>query len=158
MANVKLLGYNVFRKRNRYQSFTGQWSGEDSMDRPLNILLVDNEAEFLETISYWLETKEHRVQSCYSGEEAIELIKKNTYDIVFLDIHMPEGIDGMETLRQVRIFNATIPVIMVTGFPKEEKMDEAIKLGISGFFPKTGSFEDLGRILKAALRTHRDLR
>ncbi len=127
------------------------------MDRPLNILLVDNEAEFLETISYWLETKEHRVQSCYSGDEAIELIKKDPFDIVFLDIHMPEGIDGMETLRRLRAFNTTIPVIMVTGFPKEEKMEEAIKLGVSGFFPKTGSFEDLGRILKAAIRTHKDL-
>jgi CheY-like chemotaxis protein len=148
----------VFRKRKRYQLFTNTWSAEEAMDKTSNILLVDNEAEFLETISYWLETKEHRVQSCYSGEEAIELIKKNNFDIVFLDIHMPEGIDGMETLRRIRTFNATIPVIMVTGFPKEEKMEEAIKLGISGFFPKTGSFEDLGRILKAALRTHRDLR
>ncbi len=75
---------------------------------------------------------------------------------MFLDIHMPE-MDGMETLRRIRSFNPTIPVIMVTGFPKEEKMEEAIKLGVSGFFPKTGSFEDLGRILKAAIRTHKDV-
>ena len=37
-------------------------------------------------------------------------------------------------------------------------MNEAIKLGISGFFPKTGSFEDLGRVIKAAIRTHKDLK
>jgi CheY-like chemotaxis protein len=158
MANTKLLGYNVFRKRNVYKTYINQWNREEPMDRPLNILLVDNEAEFLETISYWLETKEHRVQSCYSGEEAIERVQKNNFDIIFLDIHMPEGIDGMETLRRIRSFNASIPVIMVTGFPQEEKMEEAIKLEVSGFFPKTGSFEDLGRILKAALRTHKDLR
>jgi CheY-like chemotaxis protein len=127
------------------------------MDRSLNILLVDNEAEFLEAITYWLETKEHRVQTSYSGEEAIERIQKESFDIVFLDIHMPEGLDGMETLRRIREFNKTIPVIMVTGYPKEERMEEAITLGVSGFFPKTGSFEDLGRILKAALRTHKDL-
>jgi CheY-like chemotaxis protein len=128
------------------------------MDKSLNILLVDNEAEFLEAITYWLETKEHRVATSYSGEEAIELVKKNTFDILFLDIHMPEGIDGMETLRRIRAFNKELPVIMVTGYPKEEKMSEAIQLGVSGFFPKTGSFEDLGRILKAAIRTHKDLR
>jgi len=126
------------------------------MDKPLNILLVDNEAEFLEAITYWLETKEHRVQVCYSGPEAIEAIKKSTPDIVFLDIFMPD-MDGMEVLKEIRSFNATLPVIMVTGYPKEEKMNEAVKLGVSGFFPKSGSFEDLGRIIKAAIRTHKDL-
>ena len=127
------------------------------MEKSLNILLVDNEAEFLETITYWLETKEHHVQMCYTGPEAIELIKKSAPDIVFLDIYMPE-MDGMEVLRRIRSFNQTLPVVMVTGYPKEEKMTEAIKLGISGFFPKSGSFEELGRIIKAAIRTHKDVR
>jgi CheY-like chemotaxis protein len=127
------------------------------MEKQLDILLVDNEAEFLEAITYWLETKEHRVQVCYTGPEAIELVKKNLPDIVFLDIHMPD-MDGMEVLRQIRAFNTTLPIVMVTGYPKEEKMEEAIKLGVSGFFPKTGSFEDLGRIIKATVRTHKDLR
>lgn len=127
------------------------------MEKPLNILLVDNEAEFLEAITYWLETKEHRVQVSYTGPEAIEIIRKEPPDIVFLDIHMPD-MDGMEVLRRIRSFNATIPVVMVTGYPKEEKMEEAIKLGVSGFFPKTGSFEDLGRVIKASLRTHKNLR
>lgn len=126
------------------------------MENPLNILLVDNEAEFLEAITYWLETKEHRVQVCYTGPEAIELVKKSPPDIIFLDIYMPD-MDGMEVLRQIRSFNPTIPVVMVTGYPKEEKMSEAVKLGVSGFFPKTGSFEELGRIIKAAVRTHKDL-
>ncbi len=125
-------------------------------DKQLNILLVDNEAEFLEAITYWLETKEHRVEVRYSGPEAIELIKNSPPDIVFLDIHMPD-MDGMEVLRQIRSFNTAIPVVMVTGYPKEEKMEEALKLGVSGFFPKTGSFEDLGRVIKAAVRTHKDL-
>ena len=126
------------------------------MDKPLNILLVDNEAEFLEAITYWLETKDHHVQVCYSGPEAIEAIKKATPDIVFLDIFMPD-MDGMEVLKAIRSFNQTLPVIMVTGYPKEEKMNEAVKLGVSGFFPKSGSFEDLGRIIKSAIRTHKDL-
>lgn len=127
------------------------------MKKQLNILLVDNEAEFLEAITYWLETKEHCVQVCYNGPKAIEIVKKNPPDIVFLDIHMPD-MDGMEVLRQIRAFNSSLPIVMVTGYPKEEKMEEAIKLGISGFFPKTGSFEELGRIIKAAVRTHKDLR
>ncbi len=125
------------------------------MEKSLNILLVDNEAEFLETITYWLETKDHHVETCYTGAEAIEKIKKSPPDILFLDIVMPE-MDGMEVLRQIRTFNQTLPVIMVTGYPKEEKMVEAIKLGVSGFFPKSGSFEELGRIIKAAIRTHKD--
>lgn len=126
------------------------------MENPLNILLVDNEAEFLESITYWLETKDHRVQVCYTGREAIELIKKSPPDMVFLDINMPE-MDGMEVLKQIRSFNQNLPVIMVTGYPKEEKMLEAIRLGVSGFFPKTGSFEELGRVIKATIRTHKNI-
>ncbi len=126
------------------------------MDKILSILLVDNEAEFLEALTYWLETKQHKVQTCYTGPEAIEIVKATPPDIVFLDIHMPD-MDGMEVLRLIRTFNKNIPIVMVTGFPKEEKMEEAIRLGVSGFFPKTGSFEDLGRIIKAAIRTHKDL-
>lgn len=125
-------------------------------DKSLNILLVDNEAEFCESISYWLETKHHRVQVCYTGKEAITLIKSMPLDIVFLDIQMP-GMDGMAVLREIRSFNTSLPVIMVTGYPKEERMTEAISLGVSGFFPKTSSLEELGRIIKASIRTHKDL-
>ncbi|MFA5038785.1 MAG: response regulator [Candidatus Omnitrophota bacterium] len=124
--------------------------------KPLNILLVDNEAEFCESMTYWLETKHHRVQVCYSGEEALELIKKSPFDIVFLDIQMP-GMDGLSVLKEIRSFNTTLPVVIVTGYPKEERMTQAISLGVSGFFPKTASFEELGRIIKASIRTHKDL-
>ena len=78
------------------------------MTRPLNILLVDNEAEFCETITYWLETKQHRVKVCYNGPEAIKLIKESEPDIVFLDINMPE-MDGLEVLRQIRGFSQNLP-------------------------------------------------
>ncbi|MDD2865974.1 MAG: response regulator [Candidatus Omnitrophota bacterium] len=125
-------------------------------DKSLDILLVDNEAEFCESMSYWLETKHHRVHVCYSGEEALTLIKNTPLDIVFLDIQMP-GMDGMAVLREIRSFNTTLPIVMVTGYPKEERMTEAISLGVSGFFPKTSSFEELGRIIKASIRTHKDL-
>ena len=127
------------------------------MTKQLRILIVDDEAEFCESISYWLETKDHQVHVSYRAKEALEIIKKTPFDIVFLDIQMPD-MDGMELLRQIRSFNKTLPIIMVTGYPMEEKMNEAVKLGVSGFFPKTESFQELGRILKAALRTHKDLR
>jgi DNA-binding response OmpR family regulator len=128
----------------------------DDMTKQLHILIVDDEAEFCESISYWLETKDHQVQTCYRGKEALEIVKKSTLDIVFLDLQMPD-IDGMEVLREIRSFNKTLPVIIITGYPLEEKMNEAVKLGVSGFFPKTGSFQELGRLLKAAIRTHKNL-
>ncbi|MDD5018843.1 MAG: response regulator [Candidatus Babeliales bacterium] len=125
-------------------------------EKALNILLVDNEAEFCESMTYWLETKHHHVQVCYTGREAIEIIKNKPLDIVFLDVQMPE-MDGLTVLREIRTFNQSLPVVIVTGYPKEERMTEAISLGVSGFFPKTSSFEELGRIIKASIRTHKDL-
>ena len=127
------------------------------MTKQLHILIVDDEAEFCESISYWLETKDHQVQISYRAKEALELIKKTPFDIVLIDIQMPD-MDGMELLRQIRSFNKTLPIIMVTGYPMEKKVDEAVKLGVSGFFPKVESFQELGALLKAALRTHKDLR
>lgn len=126
------------------------------MEKPLNIMLVDNEAEFLDAITYWLETKEHHVQVCYTGPEAIETVKKNPPDIIFLDIYMPD-MNGLEVLKKIREFNTSIPVVIITGYPKEDKMHEALSLGAAGFFPKTINFEELGRIIKTAVRTHKDL-
>ena len=124
----------------------------DEAAGPIRVLLVDDEPDFLESVSYWLTSKGYAVQKTSDGESALELIRTNPPQVVFLDCMMPK-MDGFETLRRIRAINRTLPVIMVTaGISDENKFAGARALGMSGFFPKGSSLDQLAKILEVALR------
>jgi CheY-like chemotaxis protein len=128
------------------------------MERKPHILLVDDEADFLAPVSFWLQSKGYRVRTTLNGEEAIQLIKQELPDMVFLDIHMP-GMDGLATLTQIRQISKDLPVIIVTAVYQNEKtFAKANELGISGFFPKHSSLSELVRIIETSLRAHAKLK
>ena len=128
------------------------------MDGVTHVLLVDDEADFLEPVAFWLRSKGYTVDSASSGPEAIRAVKQRLPDIVFLDIHMP-GMDGIQTLQHIRSISKEVPVIIVTAAYQDEKnFATANELGISGFFPKQKSLTDLVLILEASLRAHTKLR
>ena len=119
---------------------------------PVRVLLVDDEPDFLESVSYWLASKGYTVLKASDGDSALELIKANPPNVVFLDCMMPK-MDGFETLRRIRAISRTLPVIMVTaGISDENKFAGARALGMSGFFPKGSSLDQLARLLEVALR------
>ena len=125
------------------------------MEQRPRILLVDDEPDFIETMSFWLKAKGYPVTSAENGIKALEILQQGQQDVVFLDVNMPH-MDGIEVLRNIRKFNPTLPVIMVTAaFQDEVKFSEAKALGISGFFPKGTSLSQLGNVLEVALRTLR---
>ena len=127
------------------------------MPNKKKILLVDDEPCFIEPIEFWLKSKDYDVRVANDGQTAIDMVKEDRPDIMFLDLRMP-GMDGIETLRNIRSFDKELPVIIVTvEYANEEKFAEARKLGSSGFFPKKGSFEELESIVSVTLRTHKGL-
>ena len=122
------------------------------MTEALRVLVVDNEPDFLETLSYWLRSKGYEITQAGDGDTAVKLVREGKQDVVFLDIVMPK-IDGIETLRRIRTFNKRIPVILVTAsIENENRFAGAKALGISGVFPKQGGLEQLGQVLGVALR------
>ena len=122
------------------------------MTEPVRVLLVDDEPDFLESVSFWLTSKGYQVEKTSDGETAVSLIQSNPPHIVFLDCMMPK-IDGFETLRRIRAINKTLPVIMVTaGVGDENKFAGARALGLSGFFPKGTGLEQLAKVLEISLR------
>ena len=127
------------------------------MEGQIHILLVDDEPDYVEPMAFWLRSKRYLVTVAPNGEKAIKIIKEDSPHIVFLDINMP-GIDGIETLKRIREFNQELPVIMVTAYPEEEKIAQAQKLNISGFFPKEANFEDFRNTIEVTLRVHKKLR
>lgn len=128
------------------------------MDKAINVLMVDDEVDFLEPVAFWLKSKGYAVTTVNNGAEAVELIKQSLPDVVFLDINMP-GIDGIETLRRIRAITRELPVVMVTAAYQDEKnISRASTLGISGFFPKNNSLSELVRVIETCLRVHTKLK
>ena len=123
------------------------------MSQPIRVLLVDNEPDFLETISFWLRAQGYLVNQAPDGESAVRLAADWKPDVIFLDVLMP-GMDGIETLRRIRAIDKQLPVILVTAsaLTDENKYAGARALGISGLFPKGSSHERLSQILQVALR------
>ncbi len=129
------------------------------MEKGVKVLLVDDERDFLEPMSFWLESKGYVTRTVTSGTAAIEAVKSGFPDIVFLDIFMP-GLSGIETLAEIRKFDTDIPVIMLTAAVVKNikdgySMEELDKLGVSGFFKKKDSFEELSKLLDITLQLHK---
>lgn len=123
-------------------------------ERPMveiKVLLVDDEPDYAETMAFWLKAKGYHVVIAENGELALSSLKAETPDIVFLDVMMP-GIDGIETLRELRKTHPHLPVIMVTACGSKEAMDEAGRLGAVGFFPKGGDFSEAAVLIQQALQ------
>ncbi len=119
-------------------------------NKSINILLVDDEQDYSETMGFWLMSRGHSVKNVFRGKEALALLDKEVPDIVLLDINMPE-MNGIETLRQIRKLNKDVPVIMVTAYGNEEQLKEAKDLGASGFFNKSDDFTEAAKLIKEVL-------
>ncbi|MFN3306570.1 MAG: response regulator, partial [Candidatus Kapaibacteriota bacterium] len=85
----------------------------DELEKPQKVLLVDDEIEFVDTLSERLENRKFKTAVAYSGEEAIESLTKDLPDVIILDLKMP-GIDGIEVLRRVKREHPETEVIILT--------------------------------------------
>jgi len=82
------------------------------------ILVIDDDESIRKSFSLALEDTEYQVDTVESGEKGIEMRQKNGYDLIFLDLKMP-GLNGVETLRELRKIDKDVPVYIVTAFHKE---------------------------------------
>lgn len=124
------------------------------MKHVLRILLVDDEVDFVEPVRYWLKMQGHVVTTAANGAEALQLLKHDTPNIIFLDINMPV-MDGVETLTRIKKLYPTLPVIMLTAAHHDQDLFTKTKtLGASGFFPKQSSLAELGAVIDTILRMH----
>ena len=101
----------------------------------ITILWVDDEVDLLKPHILFLESKNYDVVTCQSGQDALEEIGKTRFDIVFLDENMP-GLSGLDTLNEIKIIDATLPVVMITKSEEEYIMEEAIGSKIADYLIK----------------------
>jgi len=108
----------------------------------LRVLVVDDEIDFLEAFVDRLKMRDIDVFGVESGEKAIELLDKQNFDVAILDVKMP-GMDGIETLREMKRKMPLMEVIMLTGHASVESGIEGMKLGAYDYILKPADIDDL---------------
>ncbi len=113
------------------------------------VLLVDDEKEFIETLSERMKTRDLDVNTTTVAVDALEMAKDNNYDAIVLDLMMP-GMDGLEALKALKQINPELQVILLTGHGSLQKGIEAMKFGAMDFLEKPADVDMLTRKIKDA--------
>jgi DNA-binding NtrC family response regulator len=106
------------------------------------VLVVDDEADFLETLVNRLRRRQVDVRGVASGREALDLLAREAFDVVILDVLMT-GMDGIETLRQIKEKQPMVEVIMLTGHGSVESGLQGMRLGAFDYVMKPADIHDL---------------
>lgn len=106
------------------------------------ILLVDDEEEFVQALSERLTIRNYDVTTSLRGEDAIVKVKDHDFDVVILDVAMP-GMNGIETLRQIKGIKPLTEVIMLTGRATVDTAIDGMKLGAYDYIMKPCDTEQL---------------
>ena len=121
----------------------------DELEVPPRFLLVDDEKEFVQTLSDRLKTRDLNSAIAYDGEEALSYIEKDEPDVMVLDLKMP-GVNGMDVLRKVKKERPHVEVIILTGHGSDKDKNLALELGAFAYLEKPVDIEVLTKTMKDA--------
>ncbi len=121
----------------------------EELTMPTKILLVDDEKEFVHTLSERLETRNFESSIVYDGEQALESVEIDEPEVMVLDLKMP-GIDGLEVLRRVKKEHPLVEVIILTGHGSEREQALAEELGAFAYLHKPVDIDILTKTMKEA--------
>lgn len=108
----------------------------------IQVMLVDDEVEFLETLIKRMKKRNVDITGVKSGEEALITLDQNQVDVVILDVRMP-GMDGIETLKEIKKRYPLIEVIMLTGHASVEVAVQGMELGAFDYLMKPMNIDEL---------------
>lgn len=122
---------------------------EPGTDMPSKVLLVDDEREFVQTLSERLQMRDMGAAVTYDGSSALELVNTDGPEVMIIDLKMP-GIDGIQVLKQVKQTHPEIEVIVLTGHGSEQDRKTCMALGAFAYFQKPVDIDVLSFTLKKA--------
>ena len=133
------------------------------MDTPItpdpesaNILVVDDEGAIRYSISKTLQRVGYQVSAAQSGEEALEMLEEQNFDVVLTDIRMP-GLTGVELLSKIKEKAPDAIVILMTGYASLGTAVESLRLGAHDYLIKPSSSQDIRQSVARGLERSRDL-
>jgi DNA-binding NtrC family response regulator len=115
----------------------------------LKVLLVDDEEEFVDSLSERLALRNLTAAVAHDGERALEVVEAEEPDVMVLDLRMP-GIDGIEVLRKVRKDHPGVAVVVLSGHGTDADKKEALRLGASAYLKKPVDVDQLVGVLHRA--------
>ena len=109
---------------------------------PIRLLLVDDEKDFVNILSKRIKRRNIDVTKAFSGAEAIQALRAQEFDVAVLDLKMEE-MDGIETLKVLKIMDPRLAVIMLTGHGSAEAAEQGIRMGAYDYLTKPCELEEL---------------
>ena len=111
-----------------------------------SVLIIDDEKRFADMLAKRLNLRGCHCEVCYSGLDALDILKRKNVDLILLDLHLPD-IYGTEVLARIKKMDPTTPVIVVTAHGTEKDRQECIERGAYAFWNKPLIIEELINIL-----------
>jgi len=116
---------------------------------PIQLLLVDDEKDFVNILSKRFKRRNIDVTKAFSGAEAIQALRGQEFDVAVLDLKM-EDMDGIEVLKVLKIMAPRLAVIMLTGHGSAEAAEQGLKLGAFDYLTKPCELDELLEKIMAA--------
>jgi len=129
----------------------------DSNNELAHVLVVDDEGAIRYSVSKTLQRVGYTVSEAASGEEALEAMKKDRYDVVLTDIRMP-GLTGVELLKRIKEVAPDAIVILMTGYASLGTAVEALRLGAHDYLIKPSSSQDIRQSVARGVERSRNLK
>jgi len=119
------------------------------VEMPSKVLLVDDEREFVHTLSERLQTRNLDTAVAYDGEQALAMLQSDPPSVMVLDLKMP-GLDGLEVLRRVKKLHPEVEVIILSGHGSDAEQNLALELGAFAYLQKPADIDVLASTMKSA--------
>lgn len=114
------------------------------------ILVVDDELGYRDMLRMDLSGQGFNVFAAGDGVEALEILKKEKIDLVVTDMKMP-NLDGLDTVIAIKKYHAGVPIILMTGYAMEDRVQKALELKATACLKKPFDIEELATVIQTAL-------
>lgn len=125
------------------------------MNSQWRILVVDDEEVMCESLAAWLREDGYAVDTAFSGREAIECARRRDYAIYFIDLKMPGGMDGLQTMAEIRRMRPDASIIIITAYATVDTAVAAMKQGAQEYIVKPCNPEEISLLVSRMLRLKR---
>ncbi|HYO88343.1 MAG TPA: response regulator transcription factor [Candidatus Limnocylindrales bacterium] len=130
----------------------------DNANEVASVLVVDDEAAIRYSVSKTLQRVGYAVREAASGEEALDVVRGQHFDVVLTDIRMPPGLDGVELVRILKDIDPDMVVILMTAYPSLNTAVEALRLGAHDYLIKPSSSQDIRASVARGVERSRNLK
>jgi CheY-like chemotaxis protein len=124
---------------------------DDYLGKGESILVIDDAPEQRDLAGRMMQRLGYEVHTADSGEAAVALLKKETYDLLILDMIMPPGMNGLETYRQVLTIVPGQKAVIASGYAETERVQETQRLGAGSYIRKPYTLEKIGLAVRSEL-------